>query len=108
MNPLNRPHVAQYLSQVKPIEGEWEEKRLAYRMNGNVYLITDNFPKWTSSQIIDFLKTVNIKPFWLTVTISASEVIWEEIALAAINQHIDDGLPEEGLRYDRDEADVNG
>lgn len=59
MNPENRKNVSKYLQEAKPVSDEgWEESRLAVRWNGMVFLIENNFPHWTVSQILDFYKSI--------------------------------------------------
>lgn len=55
MKPENRKHLAKFFQETKPVAEEgWEETRLALKWNGYIFIVTDNFPEWTTSQILDF------------------------------------------------------
>jgi len=70
MNPEFRKNVGRYLSEVKPANEPWFEKRMAVNWDGNIYLINNNFPHWTATQILDFFKSQGLEPFDLEVTVT--------------------------------------
>lgn len=59
MKPENRKSIAKFLMETKPVAEEgWEETRLVLKWNGHVYVVTDNWPDWTTSQILDFANSI--------------------------------------------------
>lgn len=59
MRPENRRALTNFLLATEPINEKegWIEKRKAFIWEGGIYLVEDNFPYWTQSQILDFART---------------------------------------------------
>lgn len=80
MLPHQRAKVGRFIEASSPISGPWTETRLAFQLGGHTYLITDNFPFWSTSVIIDWLDEIGIKPFEIEVVVSYPPVAgqsWE-------------------------------
>lgn len=69
MESHHRENVAKFLANSQPRNGGWTEKRLAFEMNGNVFIIENNFPHWTESQILEWLKVTGIEYFEIEVKV---------------------------------------
>lgn len=69
MDPHVREKVAKFLVDTKPINGGWTETRTVFKWGENLFLIEDNFPHWTKSQILTFLKETNTQYFEIEVKV---------------------------------------
>jgi hypothetical protein len=86
MDSHARENVARFLAASQPIEGGWTEKRLAFMLGGNMYLIENNIPGWdrhnpnakpeglgwTTTQILEWLDTQGIEPFEIEVEVKVT------------------------------------
>jgi hypothetical protein len=73
VKPESRKFVANFMRHAKPIQKTWSETRLAFKFGGDIYLIEDNFPHWTTSHIIEFCRAMNLEVFDLNVDVTHDE-----------------------------------
>lgn len=69
MDSHTRENVAKFLLDSTPRNGGWTEKRLAFTWNDNIYLIENNFPHWTQTQILEWLRETGTEYFYIEVKV---------------------------------------
>lgn len=62
--------IIRFISQAEPVPESWIEQREVFELGNHLYIVKDNYPHWTISDIREFCRMSRIKPFDIDVVVT--------------------------------------